>query len=218
VATWTSEVAKFQKGETRIALATPEKGGAGLSLDDTVGDSPRTMIVMTPLFSGTDNVQLPGRINRMSTKSPSRVVYVLADTAIDEWNKGIITEKMKTLNAVVRGDISKLDLDDMDRDVGAEALPEPERIGRDVAFSKDATYSGIKEFEATIDLPDGKARLIIRQSAKGAKTWNIYHEYYSGGVSEGKRDLLAQDLSRKEVKEKARELLATATDVSPAVK
>ncbi|NMD39091.1 MAG: DEAD/DEAH box helicase family protein, partial [Christensenellaceae bacterium] len=122
-----SEVKKFQDGKTQIALATPEKGGAGLSLDDTVGDAPRTMIVVTPLFSGVDNVQLPGRINRMSTKSPSRVVYMIADTAIDEWNKGIITEKMKTLNAVVRGDISKLDLDDMDRDVGAEALPEPEK-------------------------------------------------------------------------------------------
>ncbi len=112
------EVKRFQSGEAKVALVTPEKGGAGLSLDDTVGDAPRTMIVMTPLFSGVDNVQLPGRINRMSTQSDSRTVYMIADTEIDTWNAKIIGEKMQTLKAVVKGELSKLDLSEMEMDMG----------------------------------------------------------------------------------------------------
>ena len=42
-----SQVKAFQEGKKQVALVTPQKGGAGLSLDDTVGDKPRTMIVIT---------------------------------------------------------------------------------------------------------------------------------------------------------------------------
>ncbi len=140
-----AEVKRFQLGEAKVALVTPEKGGAGLSLDDTTGDAPRTMIVMTPLFSGVDNVQVAGRINRMTTKSSGRVVYMLADTSVDAWNRRIITEKMKTLNAVVRGDIKKLDLEEMDADTGA-----PTAEGR-----------GEEGRHQIADAPDEIARLVM---------------------------------------------------------
>ena len=78
-----SQVKAFQEGKKQVALVTPQKGGAGLSLDDTAGDKPRTMVVITPPFSGVDNVQMAGRINRLNTKSNSKIVYLLADTSID---------------------------------------------------------------------------------------------------------------------------------------
>ena len=103
-------ISDFQKGKTKVALVTPQKGGAGLSLDDVTGDAPRTMIIMTPPFSAVDNVQMAGRINRLTTKSKGRIIYLIADTDIDAWNMEIIASKMRSLNASVKGDVIKLDL------------------------------------------------------------------------------------------------------------
>lgn len=117
-----NEISKFQEGKAKVALVTPQKGGAGLSLDDTVGNSPRTMIVITAPFSGVDNVQMAGRINRLNTKSKSKIIYLFADTAVDDWNRDIITEKMKTLKAIVKGEIEKLDASDVKIDVDEQEL------------------------------------------------------------------------------------------------
>jgi len=104
----TNEVDKFQNGDCDVAVVTPEKGGAGLSLDDDKGGKPRTMIVVTPPFSAVDNVQIAGRVNRLNTQSNSEIIYITADTSVDDWNTQIITEKMKTLHAAVQGNIGKL--------------------------------------------------------------------------------------------------------------
>ena len=134
-----SQVKAFQEGKKQVALVTPQKGGAGLSLDDTVGDKPRTMIVITPPFSGVDNVQMAGRINRLNTKSNSKIVYLLADTSIDEWNKEIIVNKMKTLKAIVKGDIEKLDI---------ESAQESSQIITDII------NKNVKEVEADLKTKD----------------------------------------------------------------
>ena len=94
--------------EEKLAVVTPQKGGAGLSLDDTTGNAPRTMIVITPAFSAVDNVQCAGRTNRLTTKSDTDIIYLLADTDLDAWNQDIISRKMKTLGAAVKGDVTKL--------------------------------------------------------------------------------------------------------------
>ncbi len=110
-----AEIDKFQSGKAKIAVVTPEKGGAGLSLDDVKGSAPRTMVVLTAPFSGVDNVQMNGRHNRLNTKSDTRTIYVMTDIPVDKWNQEIITNKMKTLKAVVSGDIARLDLETMER-------------------------------------------------------------------------------------------------------
>lgn len=105
------EVRRFQSGECTVAIATPQKGGAGLSLDDQRGDAPRTMIVMTAPFSAVENVQMAGRINRLNTASKSKIIYLLmADSDVDTWNINIIADKMKTLHAAVKGEIGKLEV------------------------------------------------------------------------------------------------------------
>jgi hypothetical protein len=105
------EKEKFQSGECQVAIVTPEKGGAGLSLDDDLGMAPRTMLVLTAPFSATNNVQMGGRINRLNTHSRSKIKYIFANTSVEHWNRSIISEKMQVLNAVVKGGTEKLKID-----------------------------------------------------------------------------------------------------------
>ncbi|NOY58903.1 MAG: DEAD/DEAH box helicase family protein [Calditrichaeota bacterium] len=106
------EIQRFQKGETKVLVATPQSGGTGINLDDVIGDKPRSMIVITPPFSAMDNVQMAGRIVRVTTKSRAKVYFIFSDTEVDEWNKAIISYKMKALGATVKGDVKKLDIEE----------------------------------------------------------------------------------------------------------
>lgn len=127
----------FQANKTKVIIATIQSGGTGINLDDTVGDRPRTMIMMTPPFTANDMAQAVGRIHRLNTKSASRVYGVLSDTAVDEWNAGILNDKFKTLGAYVGGhstrgkaaiDASELpDIADEDQpfEWGESLLPKP---------------------------------------------------------------------------------------------
>lgn len=102
------EKEKFQSGQCKVAVVTPQKGGAGLSLDDTIGTAPRSMIVITPPFSATDCVQMAGRINRLNTVSDSEIIFVFGDTDVEDWNRNIISEKMRVLHASVQGEIGNI--------------------------------------------------------------------------------------------------------------
>lgn len=106
-----AEMEAFNSGLHRVAVVTPEKGGVGLNLDDKHGIAPRTMIVMTPPFSAMENVQMAGRVNRLTTVSDVKIEYIFGDTAVEQWNRKIISEKMSTLHAVVKGSIGKLKID-----------------------------------------------------------------------------------------------------------
>jgi hypothetical protein len=93
----------FQDGKSRVIIATVESGGTGVNLDDTTGNNPRSLIMLTPPFSAVDNVQAIGRVWRMSTKSTPDITYLTTDTAVDQWNSRIIANKMGTLNATING-------------------------------------------------------------------------------------------------------------------
>lgn len=93
----------FQTGKAKVVIATVESGGTGVNLDDTTGNAPRSMIMLTPPFSAVDNVQAIGRVWRMSTKSTPEIRYLVTDTAVDEWNAQIISNKMSTLDAAING-------------------------------------------------------------------------------------------------------------------
>lgn len=101
----------FQAGDSDVVIATPQGGGTGINLDDTVGDKPRAMVIMTAPFSSLEAVQMIGRINRLTTKSRADVQFIqAAGIPVDEWNFGIIEAKLANLGAAVQGDVSKLDL------------------------------------------------------------------------------------------------------------
>lgn len=99
---------EFQNGDADVIVATIEKGGVGINLDDTVGDRPRTMIIMTAPFNAVGNVQAVGREWRLNTKTYPRVDYYFTDTEVDEWNRRIIANKMQALGASVQGELGNL--------------------------------------------------------------------------------------------------------------
>ncbi len=99
----------FQSGRARVLVATIESGATGINLDDRTGNAPRTMIVVTAPFGGVPNVQAAGRVWRLTTKSPPKIVYLFGDTPVDDWNAAIIARKMQTLGATVSGEVRKLD-------------------------------------------------------------------------------------------------------------
>lgn len=101
--------ARFQSGEAKVVIATYEKGGTGINLDDRGGAAPRTMVMMTPPFDSVSVVQAVGRIHRFTTRSASRVHMLFTDHGIDKWNARILATKIAMLHAMVSGDIELLD-------------------------------------------------------------------------------------------------------------
>lgn len=92
---------RFRDGSIRVVVATPQSGGVGISLDDVIGDSPRTVLVVTAPFSAQDVVQIAGRISRVTTRSQSRMIFLNSGSRIDGWNLGIVIQKLATLGAVI---------------------------------------------------------------------------------------------------------------------
>jgi len=107
------EMDRFQAGQARVVIATVESGGTGINLDDTRGDRPRTLIMMTAPFSAVENVQAAGRVWRLKTKSIPEIKYLFGDTEVDDWNSALISKKMRTLGASVSGQIGKLDVNNL---------------------------------------------------------------------------------------------------------
>lgn len=110
-----SDIAKFMSGEHKIIIATPQSGGTGISLDDTVGDKPRKMIIMTPPFSAVEFMQNIGRINRLTTKSKAEAILLKSPAITDEWTTNIIANKITTLGGAAKGDYAKIDIEDLDK-------------------------------------------------------------------------------------------------------
>lgn len=107
-----SEVAAFQSGSRNILVATPKSGGTGINLDDTVGDRPRILYMVTPNYSGNLFQQILGRVSRRNTKSPSEVQLVYTNSISDERRKQIVEQKLSVLRAIQRGILSEFDTED----------------------------------------------------------------------------------------------------------
>lgn len=112
------EIEAFNSGKKKVALVTPERGGVGINLGDAKGDAPRTVIVVTSPFSAVDNMQGPvGRAIRRTTKSSTRLIWMFARnemggfTTVEKWNMDIIATKMAMLNAAVKGQVERLQID-----------------------------------------------------------------------------------------------------------
>jgi hypothetical protein len=101
-------IREFQEGKRRVMIATVGSGGTGISLDDTVGNLPRTIVIVTAPMSSIKAIQVIGRVVRANTKSRSRVLFLFADTAIDEWLKNLLATKIMMLGGVVSGQVSMM--------------------------------------------------------------------------------------------------------------
>lgn len=104
-------VRDFQSGKRRILIGTITSGGTGLNLDDTTGKNPRELIIVTPPLSFINVVQTVGRVVRANTKSRSIVHFVFFENAVvDVWLARLIANKFSSLNAIVKGEVGRLDV------------------------------------------------------------------------------------------------------------
>lgn len=108
--------ARFQSGNAKVLIATYEKGGTGINLDDRSGAAPRTMILMTAPFDSVSIVQAIGRVHRFTTRSASKIVMLYSDHDTDRWNAAVMGGKLRQLHAQVSGDIAALDLSNTSAD------------------------------------------------------------------------------------------------------
>ncbi len=107
----TEAMRRFQSGEVDVILATAQSGGTGINLDDILGNRPRDMIVFTAPYGATENVQMLGRIHRLTTRSSSRAKYLFFDTEIDKKNAALMVNKLRFLGAIVRGGVADMAMD-----------------------------------------------------------------------------------------------------------
>lgn len=93
-----ANVAAFQEGKVPVVVMTAASGGTGINLDDTVGDTPRSLIMVTKNWSGDKVVQLIGRVSRKNTQSPSVISVVNLEGGIgDKHKSSVVNRKLNTL-------------------------------------------------------------------------------------------------------------------------
>ena len=112
------------EGSPRVVIATMEAGGTGINLDDVSRlDEParaRTVVVVTPHYSGQEDVQALGRVWRMTTSSYPEIKLLNSQVGNDPDRFGIMGKKLRTLGATLSGEsIGRIAVDD----IRPQALP-----------------------------------------------------------------------------------------------
>jgi superfamily II DNA or RNA helicase len=163
----TREVAKFQKGEAKVALATPQSGGVGIDLDDIVGNAPRTMILVTPNWSAEQIEQAIGRISRRNTRSPSRIIEITSNTLGDQRRMSVLQRKISALRRIQAG---------VDPDVALGLHPDstgpPPGGGRGPGGNRRGMVS-LEPIVKTVELGLQAAKWTAEHTAAGAR-WLLY--------------------------------------------
>lgn len=146
------EVEKFQSGKVKVALATPQSGGTGINLDDTDGDKPRVMYMVTANYSGNQFDQILGRVSRRNTASPAEIKVMYNDSWSDNRRKEIVHAKIQTLQAIQRGE-EAIDDDLEVQGIREDEVPKDEVRSDDTLDAINATISN----RGVVALKVGKA-------------------------------------------------------------
>jgi tRNA nucleotidyltransferase/poly(A) polymerase len=107
-------------------------------------------VMMTPPFSAVDFIQIMGRGHRLSTKSRTETVLVGTDTYVDQWNRGIIANKLTVLGASVKGDYEALsigDLETVENMNPQDAAKFLEAKRKQVKGAQSVPFSGVPPFD-----------------------------------------------------------------------
>lgn len=83
-----------------IMLMTGASGGTGINLDDTVGEYPTTMVVLSPDYSMKKLMQLLGRISRKNTASTPTVIFLKNNSVADAHRATVNKNKASVLGAI----------------------------------------------------------------------------------------------------------------------
>ncbi len=153
-----AEVARFQNGHAGAVVMTAASGGAGINLDDVVGDAPRDLIVITPIFAGDMFQQVLGRISRRNTASTGRVIFLNASgTYGDSRAQAIQKAKIELMTRIQEG--ADIDIAGFDKEAG---LP--------MAGGSQEEFGGDEDGGALADMASpgkGRSRRVSRELAQG---------------------------------------------------
>ena len=154
-------VEEFQSGNTPLIVMTTQAGGTGINLDDTVGDKPRSLIMVTKNWSGSKVMQLIGRVSRKTTQSPSVVNVVSLEGGLADAHKSaVVARKLKTLLSS-SGEPSILD------DLDATEWNDVRDSNKNYVGSKDGSLIDdvdSSESEATSSIPPADAQSEVDSS------------------------------------------------------
>lgn len=211
------DIRAFQDGRKRILIATPEAGGTGISLDDTVGSAPRTIIIMTAPFSSVEVVQILGRINRAQTKSRQRAYFLWVDVPIDKRLRDIIASKLRILGAAVQGEVKKVSVEEVEfaTSENAQENYDKHNIDKDGKLRKHSLES-LQVIDGTT-MPSRKPFVLTHKSTLGTEIeadgltrvrYAPIRMFYAG--KSGGRQLLTEWMSQNQtIVEKYRVTLET---------
>ena len=184
----TSDVAieRFQGNEAKVVVATVEKGGEGINLDDRTGERARTMVIMTAPFSSVEMFQAAGRIHRYTTVSPSKIIMLRSDNKVDKWNFDINASKMAQLGARVSGQVELLRPDLLYEFGGeegmVEGLPKAEFSTADI----EASLMTITNWRPSRDIISVRQRnFFVKRLAALHPKWNEDGELFTINSLEG---------------------------------
>lgn len=96
------ECLDFQSGKKRIALIS-KAGSTGISLHDQ-SDNPRLQICLELPWSSEDFMQQCGRTHRSNAKSIPKYIFVYSDIPAELRFASSISEKLRNMGALSRGD------------------------------------------------------------------------------------------------------------------
>lgn len=95
----------FQSDKKRIILLTGGSGGESISLHDLSGNFPRVSLISPP-WSGTELVQIFGRIRRAGGKSKVLQRLIFAAETIEVDVADIVMKKVNQIDAINDGDLA----------------------------------------------------------------------------------------------------------------
>lgn len=100
-----SQIDNFNAGYTSLLVLNNKAGGVGISLHDTVGDSPRVALI-SPMYSARDLLQVLGRCPRAGGKTPVVQKIIYAAGTVEEKACIRVREKLHCLQSLHDGDLS----------------------------------------------------------------------------------------------------------------
>ena len=162
------EAERFQSGEVKVVLATPQSGGTGIDLDDQTGGFPRSAYVATMNFSGDVFEQIMGRFSRRNTRSPTELNFVaFPEARSEEHRTETIRTKLETL-ATFQG--KEFEQDPVS-DIFAEE--EANNLGSSTYRAPDAPRARVSEETHTITTFNRASRPVGRIDSESGIEYEI---------------------------------------------
>jgi hypothetical protein len=97
------EQADYQAGKKKVVVATIARGGTGISLHDTTGESPRVQINLSLPYSGREFNQVAGRSHRLGSKSDTTMHWLIGDDESEKKLALIVSKKLKSMGCYTQG-------------------------------------------------------------------------------------------------------------------